>query len=262
MSEYKNWLFDQQEHIATLTLNRPEHSNNLTLETFRELRDITNHLHASKDIWAVILEGTGKHFSAGADVNVISSMVEYPQGPFRETLLDMQNCLDEFEALEKPTIAKIRGFCLGGGMILALCCDFRIASQRTVLGFPEVKIGVPVIMGTQRVTRITGVATAKELILLGRNFNARAAKEFGLVHMVVPPDELDTAVARFATKFLKLPPRTVGAAKRIINIGSCLPLRASQDLEIDVQAELLQSPDFKEAVTSFIEGRSPHFIGE
>ena len=262
MSEYKNWLFDQQEHIATLTLNRPEHSNNLTLETFRELRDITNHLHASKDIWAVILESTGKHFSVGADVSVISSMVEYPQGPFRETLLDMQNCLDEFEALEKPTIAKIRGFCLGGGMILALCCDFRIASQRTVLGFPEVKIGVPVIMGTQRVTRVAGMATAKELILLGRNFNARAAKEFGLVHKVVPPDELDTAVARFATKFLKLPPRTEGAAKRIIEIGSYLPLRASQDLEIDVQAELLQSPDFKEAVTSFIEGRSPHFVGE
>ena len=262
MSEYKNWLYNPQERIATLTLNRPEHSNNLTLETFQELRDITNHLRTSKDIWAVILEGKGKHFSVGADVDVISSMVDYPQRPFREILLDMQNCLDEFEALEKPTIAKLRGFCLGGGMILALCCDFRIASQRTVLGFPEVKIGVPVFMGTQRVTRITGTATAKELILLGRNFNAGAAKEFGLVHRVVPPDELDTAVARFASKFLKLPPRTVGAAKRIIDVGSYLPLRASQDLEIDAQAELLHSPDFKEAVTSFIEGRSPHFIGD
>ena len=165
MSEYKNWLFDQQERIATLTLNRPEYSNNLTLETFQELRAITDHLRSSKDIWAVILEGVGKHFSTGADVNIISSMIDYPQGPFRETLLDMQNCLDDFEALEKPTIAKLRGFCLGGGMILALCCDFRIASQRTVLGFPEVKIGVPVIMGTQRVTRIAGVAKTKELIL-------------------------------------------------------------------------------------------------
>jgi len=262
MSEYKNWLFDQQERIATLTLNRPEHSNNLTLETFQELRDITDHLRASKEIWVVILEGKGKHFSIGADVNIISLMVDYPQGPFRETLLDMQNCLDEFEALEKPTIAKLRGFCLGGGMILALCCDFRVASQRTVLGFPEVKIGVPVIMGTKRVTRVAGVATTKELILLGRNFNARAAKEYGLVHKVVPPDELDTAVARFASKFLKLPPRTVGAAKRVIDVGSYLPLRSSQDLEIDAQAELLHSPDFKEAVNSYIEGRPPRLIGE
>ena len=105
-------------------------------------------------------------------------------------------------------------------------------------------------------------AGAKELILLGRNFNACAAKEYGLVPKVVPPDELDTAVARFASKFLKLPPRTVGAAKRVIDVGSCLPLRASQDLEIDAQAELLHSPDFKEAVYSFIEGRPPRFIGE
>ena len=210
----------------------------------------------------MILEGVGKHFSTGADVNVISSMVDYPQEPFRETLLDMQNCLDDFEALEKPTIAKLRGFCLGGGMILALCCDFRIASQRTVLGFPEVKIGVPVIMGTQRVTRIAGVAKTKELILLGRNFNSRTAKEYGLVHKVVPLDELDAAVARFASKFLKLPPRTVGAAKRVIDVGSYLPLRASQDMEIDAQAELLHSPDFKEAVTSFIDGCPPRFIGE
>ena len=262
MTEYKNWLFDQQERVATLTLNRPEHSNNLTLETFEELRTITDHIRACKDIWVVILEGKGKHFSVGADVDIINSMVDYPQGPFRETLLDMQNCLDEFEALEKPTIAKLGGFCLGGGMILALCCDFRIASQRTVLGFPEVKIGVPVIMGTQRVTRIAGVAMAKEFILLGRNFNARAAKEYGLVHKVVPPDELDSAVARFANKFLKLPPRTVGGAKRLIDVGSYLPLRTSQDLEIDVQAELLQSPDFKEAVTSYIQGRPPRFIGE
>jgi enoyl-CoA hydratase/carnithine racemase len=262
MSDYQNWLFNQKERIATLTLNHPEHSNNLTLETFQELRDITDHLRANKEIWAVILEGKGKYFSVGADVNIIRSMVDYPQGPFRKTLLDMQNCLDEFEALEKPTIAKIRGFCLGGGMVLALCCNFRIASQRTVLGFPEVKIGVPVIMGTQRVTRIAGVAMTKELILLGRNFNARTAKEYGLVHKVVPPDELDTAVARFASKFLKLPPRTVGAAKRVIDVGSYLPLRASQDLEIDVQAELLHSPDFKEAANSYIEGRPPRFIGE
>ena len=262
MSEYQNWLFSQEEHIATLTLNRPEHSNNLTLETFQELRDITAHLRASKAIWAVIVEGKGKHFSVGADVNIIRSMIDYPQEPFREALLDMQDCLDEFEALEKPTIAKLQGFCLGGGMILALCCDFRIASQRTVLGFPEVKIGVPVIMGTQRVARVAGVSTTKELILLGRNFNSRTAKEYGLVHKVVPPDELDTAVARFASKFLKLPPRTVGGAKRLIDVGSNLPLRASQDLEIEVQAELLKSPDFKEAVTSFIEGRPPRFIGE
>ena len=77
----------------------------------------------------MILEGKGKHFSTSVDVTVISSLIDYPEGPFREALLDMQNCLDAFEALEKPTIAKLRGFCLGDGLILALCYDFRILAS-------------------------------------------------------------------------------------------------------------------------------------
>jgi enoyl-CoA hydratase/carnithine racemase len=262
MTEYKHWLLSSQDHIATLSLNRPENSNSLLLETFQELGEITNRLRNDQDIWVVIVEGKGKHFSIGVDLDVIHSIVDYPEEAFRENLLAMQQCLDAFEALEKPTIAKLHGFCLGGGLILALCCDFRIASDRTVLGLPEVKRGVAVIMGTQRVTRVVGTAAAKEMILLCRNLNASTAKEYGLVHEVVPPEEVDQAVMALAQKFLKLPPRTVGGAKRIINEGSNLTLRASQDLEIDVQAGLLDSPDFVEAITSFLEDRPPSFVGE
>ncbi len=262
MTEYQHWLFSSQNHIATLSLNRPEQSNSLMLETFQELGEITNRLRGDKDIWVVIVEGKGKHFSIGVDLAVIHSIIDSPEGSFRKNLLAMQQSLDAFEALEKPTIAKLHGFCLGGGLILALCCDFRIASQRTVLGLPEVKRGVAVIAGTKRVTRVVGVAAAKEMILLCRNINASTAKEYGLVHEIVPPEELDQAALSLAEKFLRLPPRTVGGAKRIINEGSSLTLRASQDLEIDVQAELLDSPDFKEAISSFLEDRPPNFVGE
>ena len=111
-------------------------------------------------------------------------------------------------------------------------------------------------------TRVVGVAVAKEIILLGRNFRASAAQAQGLVHQVVPPAELDAAVAALADKLQRLPPRTVGIAKRIINLGHNLSMRESQNLELDAQAELLDSPDLREGMESHSEKRRPRFIGE
>ena len=106
------------------------------------------------------------------------------------------------------------------------------------------------------------MAATKEMIFLGGRFNAATALEYGLVNQVVAPDELDAAVARLAAKFRSLPPRTIGVAKRIINEGYSLSMRESQDLEIDAQAELLDSPDLREAIASYLEKRQPRFVGE
>jgi enoyl-CoA hydratase/carnithine racemase len=262
MPEYRYWQLELKDKIATLTIHRPEHSNSLLPESFYELGKISQRLAEDPSVWAVILQGSGDHFSIGMEVEVISKMIGLDKALYRDTLKEMQRCLDAFEALERPTIAKIKGFCLGGGMILALCCDFRVASQRTVFGFPEVKRGVPVIMGTHRVTRILGPAATKELLFFGRNLRAHTAQTFGFVHQVVEPDKLDQAASTLAGKFAKLPPRTIGAIKRIINDGYHLSLRESQNLEIEAQAELLDSADFKEAVMSYLENRPPHFTGE
>jgi enoyl-CoA hydratase/carnithine racemase len=262
MPEYQYWQLEDQARIAILRINRPDDSNSFIPESFYELRDITHRLNENKDVWAVIVEGNGDHFSIGIDVKVIHQMINLEEALFRKTLREMQECLDAFEALEKPTIAKLHGFCLGGGMILALCCDFRIASHRTVFGFPEVKRGVPVIMGSHRAVRVLGPGLSKEMMFLGRNLRAHTALEHGLVHQVVESELLDKKVEAFASKFLKLPPRTIGAAKRIINEGYPLSIRASQELEIEAQAELLDSPDFIEAISSHLENRSPNFIGE
>jgi len=261
MSEYQHWLVTEEAHIVTLTLNRPEAMNSLTAETLYELRDITAYLRTRKNVWVVIVQGRGDHFSIGMDVNVIKGRIDQPEQTNREYLLSLQRCLDDFEALEKPTIAKLHGFCMGGGLILALCCDFRIASQRTIFSLPEVKLGIPILWGTQRLTRVAGVAATKEMVFLGRRFKARAAQAYGLLHQVVPPDELDTAVAALAAKFQRLPPRTVGIAKRIINVGYNLPMRHSQNLEIDALSELLDSPDLREAIESYSEKRRPQFTG-
>lgn len=262
MSEYSNWLLSREAHVATLTLNRPQAINSLTAEALFELRDITAHLRTRQDVWVVIVQGSGKHFSAGMDISVIGDGLERSKQANRELLFRLQQCLDDFEALQKPTIAKLQGFCIGGGLILALCCDFRIASQRTVFHLPEVKLGMAVLMGTQRVTRVAGVAATKEMILLGKRFNASAALDYGLVNSVVPPEELDAAVAALAAKFRLLPPRTVGIAKRIIDAGYHLSMRESQDLEIEAQAELLDCGDVREAFECYVDKRQPRFTGE
>ena len=262
MPEYQYWQLEQQDRIATLTINRPEQSNSFLPESFFELGKISRRLAEDKGVWAVILQGSGDHFSIGMDVEVIGQMIHLDVELYLNALREMQECLDAFEALEKPTIAKIKGFCLGGGVILALCCDFRVASQSTVFGFPEVKRGVPVIMGTHRVTRIVGPAATKELLFFGRNLRAHTAETYGFVHQVVEPERLDQAATTLAGKCTRLPPRTIGAIKRIINDGYHLSLRESQNLEIEAQAKLLDSPDFKEAVMSYLENRSPQFIGQ
>jgi enoyl-CoA hydratase/carnithine racemase len=159
-ADYRHWLLSEEARVATLTLNRPQDMNGLTAETLYELRDITACLRSQRDVWVVILQGQGKHFSAGMDVSVIQERLDQPEEVNRAFLFDLQHSLDDFEALEKPTIAKLQGFCIGGGLILALCCDFRVASQRTIFSLPEVKLGMGVIMGTQRITRVAGVASA------------------------------------------------------------------------------------------------------
>jgi enoyl-CoA hydratase len=262
MSGTAHWLLDTTDRVATLTLNRPQAKNSLLPETFAELRAITADLRRSKDVWAVIVQGEGGHFSTGLDTSVVEKIPVQSEQSFKEQLLEMQLALDEFEALEKPTIAKLRGFCIGGGLLLALCCDFRIASEKTVFVLPEVKLGLSVAMGTQRITRVAGIAVTKQLILLTERFNAATAQKYGLVHQVVPPDQLDSAVDALAARFRGLPPRTVGIAKRIINQGVELSLRASEDLEIDSQAELIHSPDLHEAIESYLTKRTPQFIGE
>jgi len=117
-------------------------------------------------------------------------------------------------------------------------------------------------MGTQRIARVTGTGVAKELILLAENFGAARAKEHGLLHRIVPDESLETDAHALAMKFLELPPRAVGIAKRILDQGWGLSMRESQELEIDAQSELLESPDFREAIESFFEKRPPRYQGK
>ena len=258
---YTHWLLVKEQHLLRLTINNPTKKNRFSQQLFLELRQIIDYINNTADIWVVVIEGAGGHFSSGVDVSLIGQMLGKSEAIYQENLKLLQTIFDDFEAIEKPTIAKIEGYCLGGGIILALCCDFRIVADNAIFGLPEVKRSIGVIMGTQRITRVAGIAAAKEMILLGDNFDAQQAKAYGLVNRVVPVDGLENAVNELAQKFMHLPPLAVGVCKRIIQEGQFAE-RAGQDLEIKAQYELLATQDFQEAIKSFFEKRAPEYLGK
>ncbi len=148
---------------------------------YRPKGDITQLLAENSDIWVVVVGGTGDCFSAGVDVSLIGNMVGQGEAAYRENLRHAQSFLDAFEALEKPTIADLQGAVIGGGMILALCCDFRIAAENVVFELPEVKRSIGVILGTQRITNTIGIAHTKDMVMLG------ILPSFGLLRQIYPP---------------------------------------------------------------------------
>ncbi len=262
MTDYQNWLLEIDQKIATLTLNRADKLNALTSATLHELRDISQSLKDNPEVWVIILQGAGENFSVGVDVQQIKLMVGQDETAYRENLRDLQDCLDSFEALPQPKIIKLKGHCIGGAILLACCCDFRVADPSASFHLPEVQLGIAVIMGTKRLSQVVGIPNAKEMILLAERFDADKANSYGLLHSLVDAEELDEVAEDIAIRLSQLPPRTIAIAKQIIDQGTGMDLRESQDLEIDLQATLLDSSDFKEGVDAFFDKRSPSFTGE
>jgi enoyl-CoA hydratase/carnithine racemase len=262
MPEYKNWLLEEKDHVATLTLNRPESMNSLDMQTLLELEQVSADLGERTNIRVVILQGRGAHFSTGMDPNIIREQFDQPEHSIRAYIKRQQECLDTFETLKIPTIARLHGFCYGGGLLMALCCDFRIASQRTIFSFPEVRLGIPFLWGTQRLTRLSGIAVTKELLLLARRYRASEIETFGLIHKVVPPQDLDNAILSVTKRLLLMPPLTMGIVNQTIHQGCELSFQDSQDLELDFLSELLDSSDMHEAMQSYLEKRQPDYSGK
>lgn len=265
MTDYAHWHVEITEHIMTLTLDAPHENgkqmNILTKDTLHELRDISNVITANEDVWAAIIEPAGEHFSTGMDIRLLEDMVKQDEAAFRETITDWRDCLDAFANLKKPTIAKIRGHCIGTGLLLALCCDIRLADETARFQLPEVQLGVTALLGTYRITEAIGITAAKEMILLTSRFVPERARAVGLINDFVTPERLDDAVVDVAMRFRRLPPRTVAAAKRIINESTSLSLAESQASELDLNISLISSADFPEALQAFFQKRKPEFTG-
>ncbi len=243
---YKTWRIEKSDAITTLYLNRPSQRNALNSEMMDELRALIAELRGDVSTRAIIVTGAGKAFSVGADVEMLKRIGEASTpDATRAEIVKWCDTFDAFEQLPQITIAAINGLAYGGGVVLALACDFRLASTRAIFGLPEIKLGMVLALGgTQRLTRLIGVSAAKELILRGRNVTAYDAQRMGLVHRIAEPNELQGLARGWAERALGYSPRALALAKDLVNRSFDRDARASADAETDAQVELLHSPDF------------------
>jgi 2-oxoglutaroyl-CoA hydrolase len=246
---------DGDRGVVTITLDEPEKMNRLPLAARGQLAHLFAELAEDDSARFVVLTGEGEHFTAGGD---IAAFLEAEP----EQLSRLAWNVAAPERFPKPVIAKLRGYCLGVGLELALACDFRIAAEDLQLGLPELGLGmIPGSGGTQRLTRLVGLGRAKDVILLRRRIDAADALASGLVSEVVPAAELDAAVDRVLAELAEISPLAFRVGKRVLNHVYDTPLSIGLELEGLAYGLLRTTNDFREGVEAFGEKRPPQFEG-
>lgn len=259
---FENVSVEISEGIGVLTINRPKALNALNEDTLNEIEAALEQLEGDAAVSAVIITGAGdKSFIAGADIRELSGL-DATGG--RESALRGQSIFDRIEAFDKPVVAAVNGFCLGGGCELALACHLRVASENARFGQPEVKLGlVPGYGGSQRLPRLVGKGRALEMLLTGEMISAEEAYRIGLANRVVPADQDLMETAReLCGSMLKNGPLALRLAIRAVNEGMDLPLERGLELEAALFGLTCGSADGKEGTQAFLEKRKPSFSGK
>lgn len=259
--DYVYLLHHKQRGIATVTINRPELLNALNAEVYDELYELFGIIEDDPETSVVILTGSGeKAFAAGADIAYMQSRDSFG---IREITYKARRASDKVSHLNKPVIAAINGFALGGGCELAMCCDLRIAAEHAKFGQPEINLGIiPGAGGTQRLTQLVGITKAKELIYTGDIIDAITAQTIGLVNKVVPIEHLISEATALAEKLLQKSSIALFLAKEAITKGSYMNLSSGLDLEAQCFALCFATEDQKEGMAAFLEKRVPEFKGK
>lgn len=246
--------------ILTLMLSRPEKLNALNQTMLEELEQSLKEAAADKQVKAILLTGTGKAFSAGAD---ISQLATYNALEGYEFAAYGQKVFRLLETLGKPSLAAVNGFAFGGGCELAMAATLRMASTSAKFGQPEVKLGIiPGYGGTQRLARLVGKGRALDLCLSGRFIDAKTALDWGLVSLVVEPELLLEEGKRYLANMLKMSSLALSAVMTVIDKGYDLDLNDALHLEALHFANLCATEDKREGVAAFLEKRDAVFLGK
>jgi len=255
--ELKNLVFAKEGNVAVITINRPKALNALNSETLVELEMVIDSVAKDKEIYAVVLTGSGKAFVAGAD---ISEMKELSGIEGREFGILGNRVFRKIETLDKPVIAAVNGFALGGGCELSMACDIRIASVKAKFGQPEVGLGItPGFGGTQRLSRLVGMGNAKELIYTAKIINAEEAFRIGLVNKVVEIENLMPEAMTMANTIAAQAPIAVKLCKASINRGMQCDIDTALMYESEVFGACFSTEDQVEGMTAFTERREKSF---
>ena len=249
---------ETNEGIGTIRLDRPP-MNALNTQIQEELREAARAAAADPEVRAVIVSGGEKVFAAGADITEFTSLT-FQQMSLRATALS--GAFDAVAKIEKPTVAAITGYALGGGCELALACDWRVVAEDAKLGQPEIKLGIiPGAGGTQRLARLIGPAKAKDLVFSGRMVDAEEALRIGLADRVVPAADVHSTAVELLKPYVNGPALALRAAKLAIDGGLGMDLTAGLAWESQLFAALFATDDRIEGTTSFVQKRKPKFTG-
>jgi len=257
---YQAILLERQDHVATVTLNRPDVLNAQNNQLREEMFDAFAALKSDEDVRAIVVTGAGERaFSAGADIK------EFLEPPVPTRFREQRRRVDyrgEMDRCPQPIIAAIRGYALGGGLELALACDIRIAAEDAQLGLTEINLAIiPGGGGTQRLPRLVGRGKALEMILTGARVPAAEALRIGLVERVVPVAELMPAAQALARSMADKAPIALRYAKEAVVSGLALPLADGLRLENDLATLLRTTEDRVEGARAFVEKRKPRWSG-
>ena len=255
--EYKTILFESKGGIGVVTINRPDVLNALNHDIIDELELVFQKIANEDSVRCVIVTGAGRSFIAGADIAMMSNM----QGiEGRDYVLRGQGVMNLIENLEKPVFAAINGFALGGGLELAMACDFRIASEKAKFAQPEVNLGIiPGYGGTQRLPRLVGKGMAKFLTLSAIMIDAAEAFRIGLVEKVVPAEELMSYCEELAKTIVSKSPIGLKMAKKAINVGTKIDQISAIDFEAECYGYCFYTEDRNEGMAAFLEKREANF---
>lgn len=257
---YKNIRLDYSDAQATITIDREKYLNALNYASLSEIKDALKKCQKNNRVKVIVFKGAGeKAFIAGADIQELKTkdmtdMLE-PDG-FQELFTYIDN-------YEKPTIAAINGFTLGGGCELAMACDIRIATENSVFGLPELNLSIlPAAGGTQRLAKLVGLGNALYMVLTGKKITGREAKEMGLINEVVERKELDEIVNKVVQNISSKSPIALKLAKITIKKGVDTHDDIGLMLEKVAQALLFTTEDKEEGMDAFIEKRNPTYVGK
>lgn len=258
---YETIKIEREDRIVWTILNRPHRLNALNDVMMEELLDVLTTIENDPGVRSVIIIGEGdRAFSAGADITAFPKATPTIA---EELSRKGQKVFSTIEELSKPVIAAINGYALGGGLELALACDFRIASEHAELGSPEINLGIiPGWGGTQKLVRIVGLKNAKRLVMLGERLKAEEALKMGLVDKVVPFEKLRDEAKTLAQKLSEGPPIALKYAKYALNFGSQVPLEVGLRLESALMALLFSTNDVKRGIEAFMSRSKPEFRGD
>lgn len=258
--EYKEIIFETCDHIAVITLNRPESLNAITSSMLSEIKSVLTQIESDEAIRTIVLTGGKTFFSAGVDIKEIAT-IETSEGA--QLLSEhLQRCYNRLASVQIPVIAATSGVTFGGGLELALACDFIITSDTAKFALPEVNLGLmPAAGGTQRLPRLIGSARAREMMFTGRPISAQRAMEIGLVNEVIAAADLIPEAIKMATRIASKPRLALKMIKNAVQTGIDIDLKSGLKYEGHCFELLFSTHDQKEGVTAFVEKRRPKFTG-